>query len=121
MLSTIILAAGLHLRGSVLIPLAITMQNTTGYIHINQAPGTVLKIENLFLCWGHIHNLPASQLIHAYTSGVPQNGEPLIDQGYISHGIRQQASFSAENWSQNKYIKQINSNNYSQYYNILFL
>ena len=50
MLSKIILAAGLHLRGSDLIPLAITMQNTTGYIHINQAPGTVLKIENLFLC-----------------------------------------------------------------------
>ena len=40
MLSKIILAAGLHLRGSDLIPLAITMQNTTGYIHINQSPGS---------------------------------------------------------------------------------
>ena len=86
MLSKIILAAGLHLRGSDLIPLAITMQNTTGYIHINQAPGTVLKIENLFLCWGHTQNFPASQLIHACISAVPQNAEPLIDR-VISHMV----------------------------------
>ena len=111
MLSKITLAAGLHLRGSVLIPLAITIQNTTGYIHINQAPGAVLNIENLFLRWGHTQNFPASQLIHACISALPQNGEPLIDQGYISHGIQQQASFSAENWSQNKCTRQINSNN----------